>query len=358
METPETKDSSSHTFIGRLIRDRLRAVIRQLRQKYLVFLFFVALSSLAWFFRALSDTYVADLKYPVKYTNLPPNRILSQSPPDKLILRVSSDGYTILSNMLKYKRPLRYNVNAFSLYSLSIDSTSVYTLTHNARDLLSSELNEKSKNIQILDINPDTLFFNFTRVRKKRVPIVVRIKPDENLFQRQYMFNGEPYTIPDSIEVTGPSSLVDTLSKVFTRSLVLNNLSDTVVKNISLVKINRLEFRGKKVQVIIPVDEFTESEVKVPLKYRHVPDTLILKTFPNFVTVKYLVTLSNYDKVKDNLFAAYVDFNTIDLQVDSKMKVELNSLPPYIHNVKLSQRYVEFLIEKKSAESRNNRRNR
>lgn len=358
METPDTNKSSSSKTIFQLAWNSILRVIRQLRQKYLVFLFFVALSSLAWFFRALSDTYVADLKYPVKYTNLPPNRILSKAPPDKLILRVRSDGYTILSNMLKYKRPLRYNVNAFSLYSLSFDSTSVYTLTQSAKDLLSAELNEKSKNIQILDINPDTLFFNFSRVKKKLVPLAIRIKPAENLFQRQYMFNGKPYAIPDSIEVTGPSSLVDTLSKVFTRIIVLNNLSDTVIKNISLEKVKRLEFREKKVKVVIPVDEFTESELMVSIQHINVPDTLILKTFPKSIKIKYLVTLSNYDKVKSELFSAYVDFNSIDLEVDSKMKIELDSIPPYIHNVKLSQRNVEFLIEKKGAESRNYRRNR
>lgn len=358
METPEQNKSSSSKTIVQLIWNKLLGISRQLRQKYLVFLFFVALSSLAWFIRALSDNYVADLKYPVKYTNLPPNRILSKAPPDKLILRVSSDGYTILSNIIKPKRPLRYNVNAFSLYSLSFDSTSVYTLTNSAKDRLTVELNKKSKNIQILDIDPDTLFFNFSRVKKKSVPLAIRIKPAENLFQRQYMFNGNPFAIPDSIEVTGPSSLVDTLSKVYTRVLVINNLSDTVTKNVNLEKINRLDFREKKVKVVIPVDEFTESDVVVPIKHLNVPDTLILKTFPKSITIKYLVTLSNYDKVNGQLFSAYVDFNSIDMEVDSKMKIVIDSLPSFIHNVKLSQRNVEFLIEKKSVKNRSDRRNR
>lgn len=346
METPDTNKSSSSPAVLRLIWDKLLGIFRQIRKKYLVFLFFVALSSLTWFFRALSDTYVADLKYPVKYTNLPPNRILSKAPPDKLTLRVQSDGYTILSSMMKYKRPLRYNVNAFSLYSLSLDSTSVYTLTISAKDLLSDELNEKSKNIQILDIDPDTLFFNFSRVKKKKVPIAIRIKPADNLFQRQYMLNGDPYAIPDTTEVTGPSFIVDTLSRVYTRALTLSNLSDTVSKNTTLEKINRLEFQDKKVKVFIPVDEFTESELVVPIHQLNVPDTLTLKIFPNSITMKYLVTLSNYDKVKDEQFSAYVDFNSIDLATDSRVKIELDTLPPFIHNVKLSQRNVEFLIEK------------
>lgn len=346
METPETHKSISEKTTSQLAWDKFLGLFRQLRQKYLVFLFFLALSFLAWFFRSLSDTYVADLKYPVKYTNLPPNRILSQAPPDRLTLKVRSDGYTILSNMLKYKKPLRYNVNAFSLYSLSVDSTSVYTLTHNANDLLTAELNEKSKNIQILDINPDTLFFNFSRVKKKKVPVAISIKPTDNLFQRQYMYNGSPYAVPDTIEITGPSSIVDTLSKIYTRTLVLSNLSDTVMKHVNLEKINRLEIHAKKVMVIVPVDEFTESEVRVPIHQLNVPDTLTLKTFPNIITVKYLVTLSNFDKVNDDLFSANVDFNSINLDVDSKMRIVLDSLPSFIHNVKLSQRNVEFLIEK------------
>lgn len=358
METPETNsDSSSRTSL-QLFRDRFLGFFHQYWNRILVFLFFVVISSVAWFFRALSDNYIADIKYPVNYTNLPPNRILSKAPPDKLTLRVRSDGYTILSSMLKYKRPLRYNVNAFSLYSLSIDSTSVYTLTENALDPLSDELNKKNKNIQILDIYPDTLFFNFSRVKKKKLPLAIRIKPASNLFQRQYMFNGNPYAIPDTVEVTGPSSVIDTLSMIYTRPLVLSNLSDTVTKMVSLEKINRVEITTKKVKVIVPVDEFTESEVVVKIDHLNVPDSLTLKTFPQSIEVKYLVTLSNFDKVQDELFGAYVDFNSVDLQLDSKMKIELDSLPPYVHNVKLSQRNVEYLIEKKRVESRDNRRNR
>jgi len=346
LETPETNRSMSPKIWVLSLWQRFLGLFRQFRQRHLVFLFFVVLSFLAWFFRSLSDIYIADLKYPVKYTNLPPNRILSKAPPDKLSLKVRSDGYTILSNMLKYKKPLRYNVNAFSLYSLSFDSTSVYVLTSNAKDLLSAELNEKSKNIEILDINPDTLFFNFSRVKKKKIPVAILIKPDENLFQRQYMFNGDPFAIPDSVEVTGPSSIVDTLSLVYTRPMVLGNLSDTVKKSTNLEKINRLEYDIKKVSVIIPVDEFTESQVEVPIHFINVPDTVNLKIFPNTVNIKYLVTLSNFERVHKDDFSAYVDFASIDLNVDSKMRILLDTLPTFIHNEKLSQRYVEFLIEK------------
>jgi hypothetical protein len=150
--------------------------------------------------------------------------MLSKEPPERLKLRVQADGYTILSSRFRYKRPLSYNVNAFALYSLTEDSTSVYTLTGYARDKLSAELGLSNKNIQILDINPDTLIFNFSRLKKKTVPVAVVFENSTGLFKNQYMLNGSPFSIPDSVIITGPSYLVDSISEIQTRSIRLRNL--------------------------------------------------------------------------------------------------------------------------------------
>ncbi len=316
---------------------------------------------IAWFLRALSDEYIANIEYPVKYINLPPNRILSQPPPEKLTLQVQSDGYTILSSRFKYKRPLSYNVNAFALYSLSEDSTSVYTLTWYAKERLSTELSLSNKNIQILDIKPDTLIFNFTRVKRKKVPVIVRLQYPPDLFSKQYMLNGDPYSEPDSVEVTGPSYIIDTLKNIYTEYVNFKNLSDTTEKKVQLVKINKLSCPVKKVNVIVPVDEFTESDFTIPIIPVNVPDSLTIKTFPKNVRVKYIVTLSHFDNITIDLFRAYVDFSSVDISLTSeatKLRIQLDSIPPFVHNLNLAPRNVEFLIEKKNDETGNNRGNR
>jgi hypothetical protein len=328
-----------------VIKEKFISIFRTPRHNFLVFLFFLGLSIMAWFIRALSDTYDAQIKYPVRYTNLPPNRILSQPPPEKLLLTVRSDGYTILSTKLIFKPPLSYNVNAFSMYSLSMDSTSVYTLTRYAREKLSFELNKKKRNIEIIDITPDTLFFNFSMVRKRKIPVRPDIHNDYTLFAQQHMLNGEIRAIPDSIVVTGPSSVIDTLRWVATKPLHLKEHP-------------KLIYPVNRVKVMVPVDEFTESEFAVPVKQLHVPDSIILKTFPKTVKVKYITTLSNFDKVTAAAFKPYVNFNDIDLEMSSVITIRLDSIPGYIHNVHLIPRSAEFLIEKKHVENRDNRRDR
>ena len=347
-------------FVRRFI-ENLRKIFRQIRQKYLAFLFFIVLSMIAWFLRALSDEYIANIEYPVRYINLPPNRILSQPPPEKLTLQIQSDGYTILSSRFKYKSPLSYNVNAFALYSLTQDSTSVYTLTWYAKERLSTELSLSNKNIQILDIKPDTLIFNFTRVKKKRVLIEVCLEKTPDLFTKQYMLNGHPFTDPDSVDITGPAYIIDTLKAIYTEPISFKNLSDTAVKKVQLQKINKISYPVKKVKVIVPVDEFTESDFIVPVLPINVPDSFTIKTFPKNVRVKYNITLSYFDKVSIEQFHAYVDFSSVNVDLTSeatKLRIELDSIPSYVHNLTLSPRNVEFLIEKKNAKIGYNGRNR
>jgi hypothetical protein len=308
--------------------------------------------------RALSDTYIADIEYPVNYTNLPPNRMLSKEPPNKLILRVQADGYTVLSSRAKFKRPLSYNVNAFALYSLTPDSTTVYTLTWYARERLSAELGLTNKNIQILDIKPDTLIFNFSRLKRKKVPVTVVLEESQNLFKQQFTLNGVPRAYPDSIMVIGPSYSIDTLREIFTMPLRFKNLSDTVERKVKLQTISRHTYPLKKVKIMIPVDEFTESKFEVPIIVRGVPDSLEIKTFPATVQIKYIVTLSHFNEVTPAFFNAYIDYNYSDIELSTKLKVELDSVPPFLHNISITPRSVEFLIERKNVETGANRRNR
>ncbi len=341
------------------LKSRIKAGFQRIRQRYLVFLFFILLSAIGWFFLMLGETSVAYINYPIRYTDLPRNKILSQTPPDKLRLQVRADGYTILYNKIKLKRPLSYNVSAFQLYSLSLDSLSVYTLTRYALDSLTYELNRKNTDLQILDIYPDTLTFNFASVKKRKLPIAVRIRYNPDLFKRQYTFNGKPYCNPDSIIVTGPASLLDTLRFVYTTPLNLSNLSDTVVKKAGIEPVNdRVTIKTSRVEVTVPVDEFTEAEVDVPVVKLNVPDTILFKTFPDHVSVKYQVTMSNYDRVSPELFNLYIDYSRIRVGEMQKLPIQSDPLPSYLHNVKFSHNNVEYLIEKKNTESRSDRRNR
>ncbi len=337
----------SYKYLRKVIEffDQLPIIYKVFREKYqqklLIFLFFLFLAFVFWFFRALNERYEAEIFYPVRYTKLPENKILINELPDKLKLRVEATGKKILMHKISLNiKSLRFNVESFSLRESG--SNSFYILTNQVKDFISDDL----EGIKILDIWPDTLSFHFTDVVTKKVKVKVVLPDFKNLLAKQYAINGHIFTLPDSIIVTGPGNILDTLSFVYTKPIILNTLSDSVVKSYSLEKIKQLDFNLYKVKVVIPVDKFTESIFSAPVVTLNVPDTLTLKTFPNIVRITYRVTLSKYDDIDATLFKPFVDFNDIGQTFSSKLKVGLVDTPKYVHAIKINPGSVEFLIEK------------
>jgi hypothetical protein len=311
------------------------------QQKILIFLFFVIISIVFWLIRSLNQEYEADILYPVKYDDFPENKVLVNKLPEKLKLRVRAVGFTILGRKyIHFLSPLKFNVNSYSLNTIGTDSS--YILTKTAREVLSNAL----ENIRILDISPDTLFFHFTDMITKKVEIRYNIVNFPDIFTKQYMLNGEIYSDFDSIIISGPSNIIDTLSYVCTEPIFLFNLSDTVHKSYQIEKIDQVAFSRKKVKITVPVDKFTELSHLIAIQHMNLPDSLILKIFPNSVRITYRITLSQYNKVREEMFQPYVDFNEVESSLNSKLKVFLNDTPEYIHSLVLYPSSVEFLIEK------------
>jgi hypothetical protein len=339
--------STKYTYGKKFIAfiDRFPVLYKTFRNKYqqrlLLFLFFVVLSFIFWFIRALNENYQSEITYPIKYTKFPANKILTGELTSQLRLRVEGSGMNILALKLHLNvKALKFNIESFSLQQSG--NNSFYILTKQVREFVMEDL----ENIKILGISPDTLYFNFTSVVTKRIQVRPFIRNMENLLAKQYALNGAISTIPDSVIVTGPLTILDTLKFVVTVPVEVTDLTDSLVKSFNLQKINQLEFNKKKISIIIPVDKFTETTVNSDIETKNVPDTLDLKTFPTSVRIIYRVTLSNYDEVKPDLLKPYVDYQDIDKTIGSKLTVWLADTPEYIYGIKIVPASVEYLIEK------------
>lgn len=332
----------------------------KLRKNIGIFLIFIALSTFFWFYRALDDDYVDDIRYPVEFVNLPKNKILTTKPPKKINLRVRGNGYSILSK--KFKAPtLTFDVNNFSLHNQSLDSLSVYLVTGKARESLAQQLISENEKLEIISISPDTIYFNFAKTRQRRIPVQPVFEEPEMLFARQHTLNGKMIISPDSVIVTGPGHIVDTISHIYTETLELTELKDSINISAGLVPINGTVVNNDKINISIPVDRFTETRYELPLLIKHEPDSLILKVFPRMVKINYKVTLSNYNSITESDFRPYVDFSEIDSNNENAtptLKVYIDSIPKHAFSTTVQPSIVEYLIESKNAKNRDNGGNR
>ncbi len=316
---------------------------KRLNRNFFIFLIFLFLSGLFWLLNELGKETISDISYPVRYTNLPANTILANDIPRRLTLKLKASGYSMLRFKLSSGLiPLNLDLESYFMRQLpGMRSSEYYLLTDELRARFERRL---TSDISIIDIQPDSLFFSFDSIVSRKI----KVNPDvEFSLARQYMLMDGFRTNPDSILVYGPEIILDSLSFVSTRKLSFEELSSSVEEEVELVQIPKIEFDREKVMVLAGVEQFTEANLKVPIETINVPDSLVLKTFPNNVSLSCISGLSDYDKVSAHVFMLEVDYLEIDQILGGKLKVKIASAPDFVSSVRIHPIYVEFIIEKK-----------
>jgi hypothetical protein len=319
---------------------RLPDVRSLLRGNFITFLFFVLLSAIFWFFRSLSLEYEDVILYPVRYINIPENKVITNALPDKLSLQVKANGRKILLSKLNLNLiPIKFDVNSFTANHATVPD-SLYILTNSIKDILSEEL----EGIEIVKIEPDTLFFHFTSMEVKKVAVRANCSDWQHVFSPQFMINGPVMVEPDSVIISGPGSRLQNISFILTEPLILKDLSDTVILACALEKQDGISYSQKKVRVIIPVDKYTQAEHFLPVVAVNLPDSLQLKTFPERIRVSYNITLSNYSRVDSIRIMPHIDYNDILRNPTEKLRLFLVDTPDQIRAIKFSPEKVEYLL--------------
>lgn len=320
-------------------------ILKKIRfdQKIIIFIFFLFISTLLWFLNALEKKYTTKISYPVKFYNFPKDKVLLNDLPTQFELEINSYGYVLLKYKISHNFiPLRINVSNLSLSNLAKqDSSKVYILT----EYINHEINEQlNSDIKLSNIKPDTLIFKFTPIKFKHLPI----KFNYNInFKKQYSFKDSIKINPDSVTVSGPGVIIDTLNYIKTEYIEISDLNKTLNIEIKLQDIENLSYSTNLISIEIPVEEYTEKKVSIPISVTNLPDSLDLIIFPDEVSIFYKVGFSNYGKINNEKFEAIVDYSDIKNNLSNNLKIQIISVPENINSHRLSTGYVEYLIEKK-----------
>lgn len=313
----------------------------RLNKRVFIYLFFLFISIIFWYLNALSRTHTADLHCTVNYQSFPKGKVLISDLPAQVTLKVEGLGFQIL----KYKiqslyRSVDLNLNEFRIDISSKDNRyHYYLLTKYAK----IRINSMFDGVNVVNVLPDTLFFQFTDVVDKKVPI----KPDLRVgFDQQYMIHGKIHTIPDSIFISGPQAIIDTLKFISTEPIKKSGVKDTFFIETQLVKIPRFIIPRGKVKVLVPVEKYTEATFNIPIETQNNPIGIDIKTFPSTITLSCVVAVSEFGKITPQMFKAAIDYEKIAVLRPDKVKVNLISMPSNIQNVKFHPKTVEYIIEK------------
>lgn len=279
---------------------------------------------------------------PVTYTNMPNNKILANKLPDKFELTIKAHGFHILKHKIAYLfYPLEFNVKEMTDNRMNISKRTNFI--YPARQFiteLSSQLSNENE-MEILKMKPDTLTFKFDKLGQKWVKVKPLVTVD---LEKQYQISGEITTSPDSILANGPQSVLDTLEVVTTNLKRFNAVAQPVKESVSLPKINEVILDTTNVTVNIPVEEYTEEQLSIPVKLKDQPSDVIVKLFPEKVKLTFQVGLSRFHDIDPEDFKLSVSYKDIQ-QGKQRLKVNVELFPSYLYDLKVTPEEIEYLIQ-------------
>ncbi len=308
-----------------------------------VFLIFLFLSSVFWLLNQLEENYVTTIAYPVKYTNPPPNKVFVGDLPPRLELEIEGDGFKLMEYKIgKEIMPIELSINSYSLSPHDEeDKLKYYITTNSVKPRINQQL---GSSVEILDISPDSLFFEFAEQSNKKVPV----KPDISYeLGTQLMLKGGVELSPDSITISGPNKIIDTIHSLNTKHEEIGVINKDFTFITAIEKVHsRVDYSTDQVSVFIPIERFTEGKIEKEINVKNEPDSIEVRTFPRNVNITYLVGLSNYDKIIPELFKVNVDYAQVK-EGENRLDVYVEKAPDYLKSYSYSPKSVDYIIEKK-----------
>lgn len=311
------------------------------KKKILLFSFFLAVSMLIWTLNALSKNYTTEIKYPITFTNFPEKKVQINDLPDDLDLKVNAHGYALLRyKFMNRPLPINFRVSSFTMNRFSGDSSKLYLLTRYAREQIARQLPSE---LELIELSPDSLIFQFASEVKKLVQVKADISFD---IGKQFTVMGDVELMPDSIIVTGPDIYLDTLSQIWTERMQLGMLDKSYSKTLNILKKPGFSYETDKVECNIELEKRTELQVYVPIMIEGLPDSMRMQTFPQKIRVSGVVGLSNYDRVSPESFWAEVNYKDV-LENKKRIPVDLKQHPDFLINLDFYPKTVEYLLSVK-----------
>ncbi len=318
-----------------MIIERIRSGLK--KRKVKVFLIILLFSSLAWFINNLSQSYNSTTYFELEYVNTPKELLLTTEPRKIIQVKLRALGFQFLGFELRKKK---VSVNMSQVQQ----KDSIYYISPN---VYQSQIERQLPNsMTLLEMEQDTLFFDFTTLITKEVPVIPRV--DFSL-KANYMLDDSIKIDPPTIKVTGPKRDIDTITGVRTAYLDLKNIEQDFSKDVALIKSKSLattSFSVGRVLISGKVFRFSEKIIEVPVNVMNLPSDVQVRTFPDSVQVVCQGKLEDIKELEPSSFEVVADYENVLGSENNMLPIQLKNYPKNINNARLLTDEIEFILRR------------
>ena len=304
-------------------------------REFLTFFFFLVLSTIFWLMTALNETYEREIGVPAYLVNIPKNVVVTSDMEDTVRVTVRDKGFALLA--YTYGEGIRpINVN----FQSAITRQSGYGVV-SSQELVKMINQRFSGSSKIVQVKPDRLDFHYNYGLSRQVSVKMsgHVVPGKSFYLARTRF------WPEKVTVYGSKQALDSLRFVKTVPINITNFNDTVLRTVALETIKGVKIVPNTVRIGLYPDILTEENIEVPITAVNMPEGKVLRTFPQRVTVNFIVGASMFRSISPEQFAVVVDYNEIIDHPSDKCSIHLRETPQGVRNARLKMTQVDYLIE-------------
>ncbi len=297
----------------------------------LVFLIFVAIATVFWFMMAMNDSMQRDFNVKLEIENVPDSVTFISDPPTSVHVAVRDRGTSLL-RVGGFQGPVvKLNFRDFSNGGLLRGSHS---------DILAALRATFGKSASILSVSVDSLRVPYTTSPGRTLPVETSaiLTPFPG-----YVVAGKTRPEPARVTVFGPSSIVDTLTRVFTIPLKRSDLKESTQIPVDVKPIPGVRIVPSSVKLLVSVEPLVRRETALTIKALNVPADRTLMLFPQKVEVAYYVPMSRFNEEEPDM-EVVVDFDDVARIGSSHLPVRFGHVAKSVIRPELLADSVEYSI--------------
>lgn len=264
------------------------------REKIVVFISSIFLALCLWFIVNLSRDFNVTIEVPIQVVNIPEGVALSTELPEFVSVNLSGEGWQLIP---LYGNPPRVSISA--------DSRQI-NLFEQMRNQVSA-----FSDLNVIQVEPIILEIETEERISKRVPVRPRISLN---LSSQFGLVEQPKLTPDSVTISGARSNLANIDEWLTEEVEISDVSRSFERSIQLNSpTGGVRLETGTVLYEANISEFTESEVRIPIRTRNMPSGKAVTFNPSSITVRYDVPIDRYSEIQGiRPFLAYVDFEELE----------------------------------------------
>ncbi len=287
-------------------------------------------SILLWTFISFSNEYSTSLKVPVAVEDIPEGFALKELSAKQITINVKGQGWQLANLVFGFDYEFSFRADKSELKKTVTVRTGL----------------EQSSwfpgSIQLIVIEPERISYELERISYKKVKIIdsvkINTKPGFGLVSPIRL-------MPDSVEISGPRSVISTINFVKTDEIVVEDVDKKVSLDVSLKSLDYVRYQINTAKIEADVQRIVDKVFEgIPVRTVNVPYLRDLTLFPNKVDVILRGGINMLGKLDNESINAVIDFK--QALEDSLGRIEPNiEIPSFTILIDIKPRNLEYIIK-------------